>query len=93
MDRAAGTAATDGGEPVRARWRSSRLVTAACWLVTVPGLAWAVIRVFGLERGGLVQLLAFTPYLAGWALAPLALALVLRRWPVAAVAGLATVAL
>jgi endonuclease/exonuclease/phosphatase (EEP) superfamily protein YafD len=70
-----------------------RLVTAACWLVTAPGVAWAAIRLFGLERGGLVQLLAFTPYLAAWSLVPLVLALLLRRWPVAAAAGLATVAL
>jgi endonuclease/exonuclease/phosphatase (EEP) superfamily protein YafD len=49
--------------------------------------------VFGLERGPLVQLLAFTPYVAALALVPLILALALRRWWAAGVAALAVVAL
>lgn len=68
-------------------------VTVLCWAVAAPGLAWAAIRLFGLERGPLVQLLAFTPYVAGWSLVPAALALALRRWWPAGVAALTAVAL
>ncbi|WP_460808478.1 endonuclease/exonuclease/phosphatase family protein [Micromonospora zhanjiangensis] len=62
-------------------------------MLVAPGFGWAVIRIGGLERGGLVQLLAFTPYVAGWALVPLVLALALRRWAAAGVALLAAAAL
>ena len=63
--------------------------TLICWLAVAPGLAWAVVRLAGLDRGPLVQALAFTPYVAGWSLLPLALTLALRRrWP-AVVAALA----
>lgn len=90
MDEAVGDAGTGGGEPAptRARARRSGLVTGACWLVTAPGLGWAVIRLLGVERGALVQLLAFTPYLAAWTLIPLVLTLILCRWRAAAAAGL-----
>jgi endonuclease/exonuclease/phosphatase (EEP) superfamily protein YafD len=67
--------------------------TACCWLLVLPGIAWAVIRTGGLERGPLVQLLAFTPYAAAWTLVPVAAALALRRWWAAGVALLAAVAL
>nr|WP_319462178.1 endonuclease/exonuclease/phosphatase family protein [Micromonospora sp. RTP1Z1] len=74
--------------------RGHRVATAACWLGVVPGAAWAALRLAGLERGPLVQAVAFTPYVAVGALAPLVLALALRRrWPavVAAVAALALI--
>ncbi|HKT05714.1 MAG TPA: endonuclease/exonuclease/phosphatase family protein, partial [Rugosimonospora sp.] len=46
---------------------------------TAPFAAWAVVRLFGLERGWpLVPLVAFTPYAAALAPLPLAAALVLR---------------
>ncbi|MEV1287251.1 endonuclease/exonuclease/phosphatase family protein [Micromonospora sp. NPDC049679] len=62
--------------------RRSPALTWLCWLLAAPGLLWALIRLPGLERGPLVQLVAFTPYVAGWALAPLVLAVALRRrWP------------
>ena len=61
------------------------------WLLVLPGLAWAVLRLFGWERGYLVQLFAFTPYAAAWTLIPTGLTLVWRKWPAAAAAGLATV--
>ncbi|MEU0765374.1 endonuclease/exonuclease/phosphatase family protein, partial [Streptomyces microflavus] len=63
-------------------------------LAVAPGLAWAVVRLAGLDRGPLVQALAFTPYVAGWSLLVLTLTLALRRrWPAvaAAVAALALV--
>jgi endonuclease/exonuclease/phosphatase (EEP) superfamily protein YafD len=62
-------------------------------LLVTPGLAWAVIRFFGWERGYLVQLFAFTPYAALWAWVPVLLALAARKWLVAAVATVAAAAL
>ncbi|MBU2662072.1 endonuclease/exonuclease/phosphatase family protein [Actinoplanes bogorensis] len=67
--------------------------TALLILLALPALAWAVVRLFGWERGVLVQLVAFTPYAAAWSLIPLALALLARKWLAAAVAALATVML
>lgn len=63
------------------------------WLLVLPGLLWAAIRLGGWERGPLVQLLAFTPYVAAWSV-PLALAaLIRRRWLPAAFAVVAATAL
>lgn len=46
----------------------------------VPWLLWLLGRAFGLERGTpLVQLMAFTPYVAAAAILPVGLALLLRR--------------
>ncbi|GAA4676446.1 endonuclease/exonuclease/phosphatase family protein [Phytohabitans rumicis] len=71
----------------------TRALTVLCWALAVPGLLWAAVRLLGVERGPLVQLLAFTPYVAGWSLVPVALALGLRRWWPAGVAAVAAVAL
>ena len=74
--------------------RAARLWTVVSWLAVTPGAVWALVRLFGLEWGPLVQAVAFTPYVAAGALAPLVLALVLRRrWPavVAAVTALALI--
>jgi endonuclease/exonuclease/phosphatase (EEP) superfamily protein YafD len=55
--------------------------------------AFALVRLFGLERGfPLVPLLAFTPWVAAASVIPVAIAAALRRWRALAVA-LATVAL
>jgi endonuclease/exonuclease/phosphatase (EEP) superfamily protein YafD len=62
------------------------------WLLVLPGLVWAVVRLVGFERGPLVQLLAFTPYVAAWSLLPLALSLALRRWWAAGVAAVVVLA-
>jgi endonuclease/exonuclease/phosphatase family metal-dependent hydrolase len=71
-----------------------RLVAAGYWLLAAPGVAWALVRVLGLERGSpAVQIVAFTPYAALASLVPLAVALVARRWWVAGVAGAASLAL
>ncbi|MEU8422010.1 endonuclease/exonuclease/phosphatase family protein [Micromonospora sp. NPDC048835] len=64
-----------------------------CWLAAAPTALWAVARLLGLDRGPLVQALAFTPYVAGGSVLVLALALALRRWWPAALAALAAVAL
>lgn len=60
-----------------------------CWLAVLPVAGWAAVRAFGLERGALVPLIAFTPYVAAAAVAPMVLAVLLRRRRQAAVAGLA----
>ncbi|MEV4202337.1 endonuclease/exonuclease/phosphatase family protein [Micromonospora globbae] len=73
------------------RWR--RAAGALCWLAAASTAAWAVLRLAGLDRGPLVQALAFTPYVAAWSPVPLVLALALRRrWP-ALLAAVASVAL
>ena len=65
-------------------------LTVLIWLLIVPALLWAIVRVSGWDRGPLVQLLAYTPYVAAWSVLPMVLALATRRWPAAAV-GLAVV--
>jgi endonuclease/exonuclease/phosphatase (EEP) superfamily protein YafD len=62
--------------------------------VTLPWLAWAVVRTFGLDSGRvLVPAISFTPYVAGTAWIPIAVALLLRRRAVALVALAPAVAL
>jgi endonuclease/exonuclease/phosphatase (EEP) superfamily protein YafD len=61
-------------------------LTVLFWLLLLPGLLWAIVRLGGWERGPLVQLFAFTPYVAAWAWLPAVLALATRRWPAGAVA-------
>ncbi|MFG3696375.1 endonuclease/exonuclease/phosphatase family protein [Micromonospora sp. NPDC047620] len=73
--------------------RAGRSGTALCWAAVAPGVAWAALRLAGLDHGPLVQLLAFTPYVAAGSLLPLVLALALRRrWP-AVLAAVVTTAL
>ncbi|MCO8272011.1 endonuclease/exonuclease/phosphatase family protein [Actinoplanes sp. TRM 88003] len=60
--------------------------TALLLLLTLPGLAWAAVRLLGWEEGPLVQLMAFTPYAAVWSFVPLLAALLSRKWLVAALA-------
>ncbi|MBM0278726.1 endonuclease/exonuclease/phosphatase family protein [Micromonospora tarensis] len=79
--------------PTPERHRSARLITALCWLVVTPTAFWAAVRLIGLDHGPLVQALAFTPYVAGFSVLALGLALALRRWWPAALAALAAVAL
>ncbi|HMJ03626.1 MAG TPA: endonuclease/exonuclease/phosphatase family protein [Conexibacter sp.] len=62
--------------------------------VAAPWALWTVVRVLGIEDGHpLLPAMAFTPYVAATAWVPVLLALVLRRWAVAALAGLAMAAL
>jgi endonuclease/exonuclease/phosphatase family metal-dependent hydrolase len=63
------------------------------WLLVLPGLLWAVVRLGGWERGPLVQLFAFTPYVAAWSWLPVVLAFATRRWTAGAVALVAAVTL
>lgn len=64
------------------------------WFLVAPLAAWAVIRVFGLDRGvPLVPLMAFTPYVAIAAFLVAGIALALRNWPAATVASLVTLLL
>jgi endonuclease/exonuclease/phosphatase (EEP) superfamily protein YafD len=61
------------------------LVTVAAWVVAGVWIAWTLIRLFGLEFGPLIPMMAFTPFVALTAPLPIALALALRR-PAAAIA-------
>jgi endonuclease/exonuclease/phosphatase family metal-dependent hydrolase len=70
-----------------------RITGAACWLAAATALAWAGVRVFGLERWYGVQLIAFTPYAAALSVLPVVLALALRRWVAAVSAALAGIVL
>lgn len=64
------------------------------WVAVAPVALWALLRVFGLERGfPLVPLMAFTPYAAAAALLVAGVAVALRNWAAAAVAGLVTLGL
>ena len=63
----------------RATW------TAGVWVLVLPGAVWAVVRAGGWERGPLVPLFAFTPYVAAGVWLPALLATVSRRWLAAAV--------
>src|SRR5213078_3183104 len=64
------------------------------WIVVATSVAWAVIRLLGLERGWVpVCALAFTPYAAVAAVLPLGFALATGRWVAAAVAAAAWAAL
>ncbi|MFC7534315.1 endonuclease/exonuclease/phosphatase family protein [Actinoplanes sp. GCM10030250] len=64
------------------------VVTVLLWLLVIPAAVWFLGRAFGLERGILVMLVAFTPYVAAWSWIPVLLALIGRRWAAAAVAAL-----
>ena len=63
--------------------RAARI--AGVWLLVLPGAAWAIVRAGGWERGPLVQLVAFTPYVAAGAWLPALVATATRRWLAAAV--------
>ncbi|BCL16156.1 endonuclease/exonuclease/phosphatase family protein [Micromonospora sagamiensis] len=83
------TAGTEGRPTTGLR----RQGTLLCWLAVTPGLAFAAVRLPGLERSALVQAVAFTPYVAAGSVLPLVLALALRRRGPAVVAALTALAL
>jgi endonuclease/exonuclease/phosphatase (EEP) superfamily protein YafD len=69
-------------------------VSAVAWVAVVPVVGWAVVRLFGLDRGyPLEAMMPFTPYVAAGSVAVVAFALALRRWAPAAVAALAALCL
>ncbi len=63
------------------------------WLLVLPGLLWAAVRLGVWQRGPLVQLFAFTPYVAAWSIPVAVAALLWRRWLPAALAVVAAAAL
>jgi endonuclease/exonuclease/phosphatase family metal-dependent hydrolase len=75
---------TSSAAPVRPARRVVR--TLLVWLLVLPALAWAVLRLGGWEHGPMVQLIAFTPYAVVLALIPALVAMLARRWLAAAVA-------
>ncbi len=69
-------------------------MTRLLWLLCLPFALHAVLRITGVGTVfPLVQLLAFTPYVAATSVLPLGAALMTRRWWVAGAAGLVFVAL
>lgn len=69
-----------------------RIIGALVWVCVGAWGAFALVRLFGLERGfPLVPLLAFTPWVAAGSVIPVALAAALRRWPALGVAVATTV--
>jgi endonuclease/exonuclease/phosphatase (EEP) superfamily protein YafD len=63
-------------------------------LLATPFVAWAVARLFGLERGfPAVQLIAFTPYMAGAGVIVAVALLAVRQWTAGAAAAVAAIAL
>jgi endonuclease/exonuclease/phosphatase (EEP) superfamily protein YafD len=61
------------------------------WVFVAPLAAWALVRVFGLDRGfPLVPMMAFTPYVAVAAFLVAGIALALRNWAAAGVTALVT---
>ncbi|GLW28938.1 endonuclease/exonuclease/phosphatase family protein [Actinoplanes regularis] len=83
-------APADASPAVRGRRAT---VTVLLWLLLIPGLVWTVFRLGGWEPGRLIQLLAFTPYVAIGSLIPAVLALACRRWAAGVVAALIAVVL
>ncbi|WP_436526920.1 endonuclease/exonuclease/phosphatase family protein [Actinoplanes sp. HUAS TT8] len=77
--------------PVEKRERTG--VTVLLWILLTPGLVWTVLRLGGWEPGRLIQLMAFTPYVAIGSFVVAILILVCRRWTAGAVASLVAVAL
>jgi endonuclease/exonuclease/phosphatase (EEP) superfamily protein YafD len=64
------------------------------WVAVAPIALWTLVRLLGLDRGfPLVAMMAFTPYVAVAALLVAGVAMALRNWAAAAVAGLATLCL
>lgn len=71
-----------------------RIATTIAWLLAGAWAIWALVRTFGLDWGlPMVQVLAFTPFVAAAAAIPIAFALLVRRYAAAAVAVLAAIAL
>jgi endonuclease/exonuclease/phosphatase family metal-dependent hydrolase len=70
-----------------ALWKIARVV------LVFPGLIWAVVRLFGLERGWIVQLMAFTPYVAAGAWVPVAIGVAARKWLFSVIGAVAAVTL
>jgi endonuclease/exonuclease/phosphatase (EEP) superfamily protein YafD len=59
------------------------------WAAVIPIALWAVVRLFGLERGfPLVPLIAYTPYVSVAALMVAGVAIALRNWAAAGLAAL-----
>ncbi|GID98132.1 endonuclease/exonuclease/phosphatase family protein [Amorphoplanes digitatis] len=77
--------ATPATKPVRGRIRRVAWPL-LLWLLVLPGAVWALLRLGGWEQGLMVQLFAFTPYVAAWSVVPVIAALATRRRLAGAVA-------
>jgi endonuclease/exonuclease/phosphatase (EEP) superfamily protein YafD len=86
----------DPAEAEQARRRSPRRITSTVLLLVfaVPFLGWAALRLFGLDSDRYTSaLVALSPYAVPLGLAIAVVGLVLRRWLVTLVVGVATIAL
>jgi endonuclease/exonuclease/phosphatase (EEP) superfamily protein YafD len=64
------------------------------WLAVIPAALWALVRAFGLESGSLMTTsMFFTPYAGVAALFVAGVAVALRNWAAAVVAGIAAICL
>ena len=73
---------TDTGRPAESPPVGSvrgRIGTVLIWVLVSPAALGAAVRLSGSERGRLVQVLAFTPYLAAWSVVPVLIALAARH--------------
>src|SRR5258705_11924279 len=76
------------------RWARPTVRDALAVAIAAPWLVWAAVRSFGVEPAApLTGALALTPVVAATSWFPLAIALALRRWAVAAIAALSVAAL
>ncbi|GGK18474.1 endonuclease [Pilimelia terevasa] len=74
--------------------RSRRRWGAPLWgALLAPFAAWAAVRGLGLERGPLIMVVAFTPYVAAAAVLPVLAAAAARRWRTTGVAAALALAL
>ena len=81
-----GAGCLKGSDPFRLGWVRSVVAIA----VAVPWVVWALLRTLGVELPfPLVALVAFTPYAALSSPLPVVIALALRQWRVAVLAGVA----
>jgi endonuclease/exonuclease/phosphatase family metal-dependent hydrolase len=62
------------------------VASVVAWSLVGIWAAWTLVRLFGLEFGPAIPLIAFTPYVALAVIVPIAVALVLRRWAAAGAA-------
>ncbi len=90
-DNFAGMTITTTPAEVRPARRVARTVLLI--LLVLPGLLWAAGRLFGWEFGYLPQVYAFTPYAAAWAWVPVVVAVLFRKWLIAAAALIAALVL
>lgn len=81
-------------KPGRRPWYRGRALRGSSWVCTAAVVAYAVVRLFGIESGWLlVATIAFTPYVAIAALAGAGVQALVRHWWAAAATALVGIAM